>query len=68
MGLLVILALLAMPLLLVGFLTKWGGRAPSFAGSDEVVPKFDSSLGTSVQGLGREMTAVNRDSPDEIVK
>ena len=58
MGLLVILGLLAVPLILVGVITKW--RGGSYRYNDELDPKIDSTLGRTATSLA-ELTDERRD-------
>jgi hypothetical protein len=60
MGLLFFLAVLGIPLLLVGIITKW--RGGSYRYNDEFQPQIDRALGRTETSLA-ELADAKRDEP-----
>jgi hypothetical protein len=60
MGLLFFLAVLGIPLLLVGIITKWRGGAYRY--NDEFHPQIDGALGRTETSLA-ELADEKRDEP-----
>jgi len=45
MGILIVLGILAVPLILVGIITRLRGRPPTYASREDLRPEIDATLG-----------------------
>lgn len=45
MGLLIVLGIFAVPLILVGIITRFRGQPPAYAGREDLKPQIDATLG-----------------------